>query len=354
MTTVNIASKIIDRSKSDYFVIAEIGVNHEGDVELAKKLIELAKEGGAHAAKFQAYKAGTLASRNSPAYWDTTKESTRTQFELFKKYDKFGETEYQELARHCNKVGIAFMCTAFDSHFVEILDPMVPAHKVASADLTNVPLLRKVGATGKPVLLSTGASNVVEICGAVETLRRAGCSDVSLLHCVLNYPTPDNFAFLARILLLRKLFPNLVIGYSDHTFPHDSCFPVVLAYALGARIIEKHFTHDKSLPGNDHYHAMDVNDLRGLISQLERASSLIGSDDERLFLSIQEPAIRNARRSIVISGNVSKGEILNSNNLTVKRPGHGVSPLHWDNIVGRTATRDLNDDHILSWRDIED
>ncbi|NDE21064.1 MAG: hypothetical protein EBZ98_05350, partial [Actinobacteria bacterium] len=161
---------------------------HEGSLELAKRLVELAKEGGADAAKFQTYKADTLASRHSPAYWDTTKEPTLSQFELFKKYDAFGPAEYQALAEHSKQVGIDFVSTPFDDAAVDLLAPLVPFFKVASADLTNTPLLRRVARTKKPVVLSVGASTIEEIDGALTTLRAAGARDIALLHCILNYP----------------------------------------------------------------------------------------------------------------------------------------------------------------------
>jgi N-acetylneuraminate synthase len=332
-----------------YYIIAEIGVNHGNDMALAKRQIELAHAGGAHAAKFQAYKAGKLASRHSPAYWDTTKETTLSQYELFQRYDAFEPEHYQELARHCEQVGIDFMCTAFDEDAVEFVDPLVRAHKIASADLTNVPLLRQIAGKGKPVLMSTGAATLGEICWAVDELRAHQASQIGVLHCVLNYPTPDQNAFLSRITRLRTLFPELPIGYSDHTLPHQRCFPVTAAYLLGARVIEKHFTHDKSLPGNDHYHAMDVDDLKGLVEDLERVRTLLGPTDEHAFLASQQPAIAHARRSIVVSRDVAAGEVLGPDHLTVKRPGTGIGAAEWDRVIGHVAREPLSEDTVLQW-----
>ncbi|MGE0445120.1 MAG: N-acetylneuraminate synthase family protein [Vicinamibacterales bacterium] len=335
------------------YVIAEIGVNHEGSLAQAKRLIELAHEGGAQAAKFQSYKAETLASRNSPAYWDTAREPTPNQYELFKRHDSFGRAEYGELAAHCDRVGIQFLSTPFDAASVEFLAPLQPCVKIASADLTNVPLLRQVGRLKKPVLLSTGASTLAEIAAAVAELGQAGSQDVVLLHCVLNYPTPDEQAHLGMIEGLQAAFPDRAIGYSDHTVPDDELTALLAAYLLGARVLEKHFTHDKSLPGNDHYHAMDVDDLRRFAARLGRVRTLLGASTEKEALDSEAPARAHARRSLVVARSLSASHVLGPEDLIPKRPGTGISPQHWDEIIGRRTRRPLEADEILRWEDLE-
>jgi N-acetylneuraminate synthase len=215
---VLLGRRTLERESPPY-VIAEIGVNHEGSLDQAKRLIELAAEGGADAAKFQSYTADTLASRDSPAYWDMTKEPTSSQHELFDKYSSFGEGEYVELAEHCGSFGIDFLCTPFDDWSVEFLEPLVPAYKVASADITNVPFLRRIASKGKPVVLSTGASTLAEIGLATDTLKQGGSSEIVLLHCILNYPTNNENAHLRMITGLLRAFPDQLVGYSDHTLP---------------------------------------------------------------------------------------------------------------------------------------
>lgn len=336
----------------DPYVIAEIGVNHEGSLDLAKRLVELAREGGADAAKFQSYKAETLASRHSPAYWDTTKEDTRNQYELFKKYDGFGEREYRELAAHCHSVGIDFMATPFDEAAVEFLTPLVRYFKIASADLTNIPLLRQVARRGKSVVLSTGASTLAEIDVAVGELTRGGCPVVALLHCVLNYPTADAHAHLGMITGLRRTYPNSVIGYSDHTVPDPDMLILTTAYLLGASIIEKHFTHDKTLPGNDHYHAMDADDLRRFRGQVARIRAVIGGSDIKQPVDTEAVARANARRSLVVTRDLPAGTVLTGDVLMPKRPGTGISPIHWDEVVGRRTVRALHADDVLRWEDL--
>ncbi len=333
------------------YVIAEIGVNHGGSLEMAERLIDLAWAGGADAAKFQTYKAGTLAIRNSPSYWDLQAEPTTSQYELFRKYDLFGPEEYRHLAAYCAQVGIVFLSTPFDEAAVELLDPLVPFHKVASADITNVPLLRRVAVCGKPVVLSTGASTLEEIRFAVAQLEAYGAGEIALLHCVLNYPTQDKDAHLELIRELIRAFPGRTIGYSDHTLPDPAMTTLTAAWLLGARLLEKHFTHDKTLPGNDHYHAMDRDDLRYFRAQTEKMHTLIGLPQERP-LAVEETARQNARRSIVTRRTIAAGEILGPDNLTTKRPGTGLSPIHWDTLIGRSAAREIPEDLQIQWGDL--
>jgi sialic acid synthase SpsE len=347
---VVIGRRTIDE-RSEPYVIAEIGVNHEGSMEKAVELIDLAKAGGADAAKFQSYKAHTLASKHSPAYWDTTLEPTRSQYELFEKYDRFEAADYERLAAHCRQVGIDFFSTPFDTAAVEFLDPLVPVFKIASADLTNVPLLRQVASKGKPVLLSAGASTPGEVDGAVATLVEAGCHDLVLLHCILNYPTDYANANLDMIGGMARAYPDRLIGYSDHTLPDAGMLVLLSAWQRGAVILEKHFTHDKTLPGNDHYHAMDAADLRIFRRQVAFVRQLAGQS-VKAPLESERISRLNARRSIVVHEPIAADTVIEARMLTYKRPGTGVSPLHWDEVIGRTAACALEPDHVLQWEDL--
>ncbi len=334
------------------YIIAEIGVNHEGSLDLAKRLIELAKEGGADGAKFQSYKADTLASKHSPAYWDTSKESTRSQHELFQKYDNFEPADYAALAEHAKRCGIDFLSTPFDDAAVDYLQPLVPFYKIASADITNTPLLRRVARTGKPVVLSTGASNMDEIRWSVRTLHDAGATDVVLLHCILNYPCENHNAHVRMITGLAEAFPDYLIGYSDHTVPDPDMTALAVAYSLGAVVLEKHFTHDKTLPGNDHYHAMDVHDLRRFVERMGTIADILGETEAKSPIATEEISRLNARRSIVLARAVRAGQALTEADLTYKRPGTGVGPQDWDRVIGMTVNKDLDDDHVLTWDDL--
>ncbi|MEW6387249.1 MAG: N-acetylneuraminate synthase family protein [Thermodesulfobacteriota bacterium] len=350
MASITIGEKVITEPSLPY-VIAEIGVNHEGSLAKAKELIELARAGGADAVKFQTYKAETLASKQSPSYWDLDKESTTSQYELFKKYDHFGEREYEILAAYCQKLGIHFLSTPFDDRAVDFLTPLMPCIKVASADITNFPLLRRIAAKGKPVLISTGASTLAEIEMALVELERNGADSVAFLHCVLNYPTPYENAHLNMITGLRRVFPERVIGYSDHTLPDDRMLILTAAYLKGARIIEKHFTYDKTLPGNDHYHAMDVADLRRFQENLTLLRQVEG-ETHKAPLPSEDLARLNARRSIVLNRKVTKGTALAEDMLACKRPGFGISPIYWDEVIGKKTTRNLPEDTILQWSEL--
>ena len=339
-----------DHSKP--YVIAEIGVNHGGSLDLAKSQIELAANAGANAAKFQSYKANTLAAQKSPSYWDTSKEPCTSQFELFAKYDSFNESEYVELARHCRDCGIDFISTPFDSLSVEFLDPLMPFYKISSSDITNFPLLRQVASKFKPVVLSTGASYLWEIQAAVNQLSMHGASDISLLHCILNYPTDNDKANLRMIDSLSQAFPGHVIGYSDHTLPSPEMSTLLASYLLGARIIEKHFTHDKTLPGNDHYHAMDAADLKNFIFRLNSMDELLGSSSLKQPIKSEKISRRNARRSLVTSKTLPKDHIITYNDLIPKRPESGISASLIDDVVGSRLRRDVDCDHILQWSDV--
>lgn len=223
----------------------------------------------------------------------------------------------------------------------------MPAFKVASADITNVPLLRRVARAGKPVLLSTGASTLAEIEFAVNLVHAGGASDIVLLHCVLNYPTAVDDAQLGMIRVLRRVFPGCVVGYSDHVVPDDTISALEVATLLGACVLEKHFTHDKTLPGNDHYHAMNRDDLRRFVERVALFRRL--ASGERKDLDKESAARLHARRSIVAARDIKAGEFLSEDNLIAKRPAHGISPIHWDAIIGRRARADIADDTLLTW-----
>lgn len=328
------------------YIIAEAGVNHEGSMELAKRLVDEAAEGGAHAIKFQSYKASTLASKNSPSYWDLSKEPTTSQFELFQKYDNFWKSEYEELARYCEIAGIEFMSTAFDVESATFLNDLMPVFKISSSDLSNHPFIEYQCSFGKPIILSTGASYMWEVQEAVELIEAKG-NPYCLMHCVLNYPTEDPNANLGMLLDIKRKFPEAVLGYSDHTLPGEMEV-LKLATMLGSKIHEKHFTHDKTLPGNDHYHAMDKEDLKHFFRQLDKTFEWLGSFD-KAPLATEEISRQNARRSLVARRDIKVGETLTREDLTWKRPAHGVSPKFLSDVVGKKAIRDIQEDDLLQW-----
>lgn len=348
-------NNIINRIKNNQFVlIAEIGVNYYdiakinniSNMDAAKLMIKEAKESGIHAVKFQTYKAGTLAAKNSPSYWDTTEEPTTSQYELFKKFDSFGVEEYTELYNYCNSIGIEFISTPFDYESADYLNKLMNIYKISSSDITNIPFIKYQAEKNKPIILSVGASNIDEIRRAVQTIKDNNTCPITLMHCVLEYPTPFEDANLNRIISLKQSFPDLIIGYSDHTKPDKEMDVLKTAYNLGAKVIEKHFTLDKTLQGNDHYHAMDPKDAKKIIESIKFIETIRGQY-ELSYNDTESAARKNARRSIVSNVNIKKGDIINSEMLTFKRPGVGIPPYEIDNIIGKRAACDIEEDTIL-------
>ncbi len=353
-------SIIIKRAKEGKFVlIAEIGVNYYDiatkmnitPMEAAKLMIDKAKEAGIHAVKFQTYKADTLAAKASPYYWDLKEEPTKSQHDLFMKFDSFGYKEYKELSEYANKLGIEFLSTAFDFESADYLDDLMKVYKISSSDLSNLPFIEYQAKKNKPMLLSIGASNEDEIDAAINTIRANNDKTLVLLHCVLEYPTPYGHANLNKIVSIKEKYKNrddIIIGYSDHTKP-DACYDVQkTAYNLGAIVIEKHYTLDKTLKGNDHYHAMDPIDAKNIINGINFISSMRGTYDLKC-LDTELKARSNARRSIVSQGNIKAGSSITKEMITYKRPGTGISPTEIDKVIGKIALKDIKDDTILSY-----
>ena len=338
------------------FLIAEIGVNFYdiakkekiSDIDAAKLMISEAKSCGVDAVKFQSYKAETIASKNSPAYWDLSEEPTTSQFELFKKFDKFGAEEYRQLADYCKEIGIMFMSTPFDFDSVDYLDEFMDIYKISSSDLTNIPFIKYIASKNKPILLSTGASTFNEIKQAVRAIEEVSTVDIAIMHCVLSYPTDYNDANLLMIKDLVENFKEYEIGYSDHTKPDKDMMVLTTAYNYGAKILEKHFTLDKSLQGNDHYHAMDPSDVRKFRENVSFLSKINGMKNKQPLIC-ESSARKEARRSIVAVRDIKKGSVITEDDLTFKRPGTGICPSDVDEVIGKVAKEDISEDTLLNF-----
>lgn len=330
------------------YIIAEAGVNHECSMKKAYQLIKNAKEGGAHAVKFQTYKADELASKFSPSYWDLKKEKTKNQNQLFKKYDKFNETDYIKLKKYCDKIDIEFLSTPFDFNSAKFLSKLVKCFKISSSDITNEPFIKYLCKFKKPIILSTGASNLSEIKRAVKWIEEEKVK-VAILHCILNYPTKDVNANLQMIRSLAASFPNNIIGYSDHTLPNDM-FNLLISVTLGSKIVEKHFTLNKKLKGNDHYHSMDKNDLIKFNSNLKRLNLVNGSIGEKKILPSEKISRKNARRSIVANKDLIKGEKIKLSDISFKRPGTGIPPYMLRKVVNKKLKRNISKDQLLAFK----
>ncbi len=348
-------SVILNRLKEGRFVlIAEIGVNYYdiaskmgiSNMEAAKLMIREAKEAGIHAVKFQTYKADTLAAKESPSYWDRSEEPTASQYELFRKFDSFGEAEYRELKEYADEVGTEFLSTAFDVESADYLNDLMNVYKISSSDLSNIPFIEYQAKKEKPILLSVGASDLNEIERAVDAIRSVNDKELILLHCVLEYPTPEEDANLLKIKTLKQQFPDCYIGYSDHTKPTPDQDILKTAYNLGAQVIEKHFTLDKTLKGNDHYHAMDPEDARQILKAIERMD-LIRGKGELVSLETESAARANARRSLVAACDIAEGEEITREKLTFKRPASGISPADEELVLGKAAACAIPEDTIL-------
>lgn len=346
---------IVERiAQRKFTLIAEIGVNYYDiavernitPMEAAKLMIDRAVAAGIHAVKFQTYKAETLASKNSPYYWDIKEEPTDSQYKLFKKFDAFGKKEYEELAAYCESKSIEFLSTPFDIESADYLEPLMNVYKISSSDLNNLNFVEYQAKKNKPIILSVGASNADEIRRSVKVIRKHNNQPLVLLHCVLEYPTPYEHANLEKIVTLKKEFPDLIIGYSDHTKP-DLYYQVLkTAYNLGATVIEKHYTLNKNLKGNDHYHAMDDADAKKIIDGIDFIDKIRGKGD-LVCLESEKKARENARRSLVAAKDIKKGEKITADMLTWKRPGTGINADRYNDILGKVATVDIVEDTVL-------
>lgn len=338
------------------YVIAEMGVNfydtarimNISPLDAAKLYIDEASKVGIDCAKFQSYKAGTIVSKNSPAYWDTTKEPTKTQYELFLKHDSFGEAEYRELCEYTHAKGMDFTSTPFDYASADYLEDMVDFYKISSSDLSNLPFIAHIAKKGKPVYMSVGAAYLSECDEAIRVLKANGCKDIVIFHCVLSYPTDPKNANLLIIDTLKKTFPDVRVGFSDHVAPDETMMTLATAYMLGAEVIEKHFTLDKTLPGNDHYHAGEPSDFKKAIDNFKWIDTVLGSP-EKTVLECEQIPRREARRSLVLTRDMKAGEIIQKEDLMPKRPGTGIAPRFADIVIGRAVKQDLAEDTILTW-----
>lgn len=327
------------------FVIAEAGVNHNGDLAVAKALIDVAVEAGADAVKFQTFHADLLATLDAPkaAYQLQTTAAEESQVEMLRRLELSTEA-HRELQSHCQRREIVFLSTPFDEAAVDLLDELgVPAFKISSGDLTNSPLLEHVAAKGKPVIVSTGMSELSEVIEAVSVLDAAGCVNPILLHCVTDYPANPADVNLKAMQTLRSAF-NLPVGFSDHTEGIDIALAAV---ALGACVIEKHFTLDRSLPGPDHRASLEPHELRQLLQSIRRVEAALGSGRKVPAPSEIETA-RVARRSLIAARDIPAGVILKREMIVLRRPGTGLPPSRMATLLGRRALRQISAGSLLA------
>jgi N,N'-diacetyllegionaminate synthase len=327
-------------------IIAEAGVNHNGDIEIAKKLIDVAAEAGADLVKFQTFSGDRLATSiaKQAEYQIQNTEEIIPQRTMLQKLE-LDENMHEVLIQHCEDRGIGFFSTGFDIESVNLLIKLGQKRfKIPSGEITNLPLLRHIGKQKKQVILSTGMATFVEIENAIEALEHAGTprDSITVLHCTTSYPAPLVDVNLKAMQKIGEKF-NVEVGYSDHTIGLET---VIAAVALGAKVIEKHFTLDRKLPGPDHKASLEPEELKQMISFIRNIEILLGDGEKKLMPS-EVGNVNIARKSIVASKTVIKGETFSENNITTKRPGNGISPMKWDSVIGSKAIRDFELDELI-------
>ena len=327
-------------------IIAEAGVNHNGSMESAKKLVDVAADAGADYVKFQTFKADTLVTQSAekPEYQKNLTDKSESQFEMIKKLE-LDKSAHDELIKHCEEKGIRFLSTAFDHDSIELLaDLNIPLYKIPSGEITNLPYLRHIGRMGKPIILSTGMSTLEEVQKALNVLLESGAEKekITILHCNTEYPTPMEDVNLKAMLTIREEL-GVNIGYSDHTLGIE--VPIA-AVAMGATVIEKHFTLDRILTGPDHAASLEPHELKSMVTAIRNIKKAMGDGIKKPSPS-ETRNIPIARKSIVAKKPIKKGEHYSEENITVKRPGTGISPMQWDSIIVQISKKDFNKDDLI-------
>ena len=336
--------------KNQTLIIAEAGVNHNGKIELAYKLIDAAVEAKADAVKFQTFKSELITSSEAGRADYQKKnmpDKNETQLKMLKRLELNFES-FVKIKRYCDNKGILFLSTTADLPSTNFIETLVPIFKVGSSDLTNYPFLRNLASRRKPIILSTGMSNLNEIVKAVDIIleNQLKCetsfSSLSLLHCTINYPCPFDEVNLTAMLTLKEAF-KLPVGYSDHTLGIE--VPAA-AVAMGATIIEKHFTLDKNMEGPDHKASLEPEELKKMVKAIRNIEEALGDGMKKPNKS-EIGIMKVARKSIVASKDIKKAEIFSEDNITVKRPGMGISPMRWEEVIGKEASRDFSEDELI-------
>ena len=345
MRKVKIEDKLVGDGEP-VFIVAEAGVNHNGDVDLGKKLIDVAKDAEADAVKFQAFKAENVVTKyaEKARYQKETTGPNKSQYNMVKRLELTDE-EFRELYNYAKKNNIIFLSSAFDKESVDLLDDLgVPAFKVPSGEITNFPLLRYIAEKKKPIILSTGMSTIGEIEEALEVIREKGVEDIVLLHCVTSYPAKIEDVNLRVIEALRRRF-KLPVGFSDHTL--GITIPIAAA-ALGAVLVEKHFTLDRTMPGPDHRASLEPNELKDMIRAIRDVEKALG-DGIKKPTKDEERIKKVVRRSIVAKMRIPKGAVITEDMLELKRPGVGIEPKYLNEIIGKKAKKDIKPDELVTF-----
>jgi N-acetylneuraminate synthase len=336
------------------FIIAEAGVNHNGSLTLAKKLVDVAVDAGVDAVKFQTFKTEDLVTKKTDMakYQKNNTKINETQFEMLKKLE-LNENDFIELKNYCDKKNIIFMSTPHTDSSIDFLDSLMPAFKIGSGDVTNIPLLEKVAKKGNPIILSVGMANLEEVRLAVNSITKFN-NDLILLHCTTNYPCPRTNVNLSVMDTLKKEF-GLLVGYSDHT---EGINISIMAANYGAQLVEKHFTLDKNMEGPDHKASLNPNELKEMVKKIREnkkidiPEEILGSTD-KIPTKEEIEIAKVARKSIVALVNIPKGTIITKDMLTIKRPGIGLSPSKLYDVIGKKTLKNIERDELIKLNDLE-
>ncbi|GFP77104.1 N-acetylneuraminate synthase [Clostridium fungisolvens] len=326
------------------FIIAEAGVNHNGDINLAKQMIDVASTAGVDAIKFQTFKADKLVTRyaSKAMYQLESTDTSESQYEMLKKLE-LDYNMHLELIKYCEERKVKFLSSPFDLESIELLDSLgIDIFKIPSGEIENTPYLKRIARLNKEVILSTGMCNLADIEFALDILKNNGAQKVSVLHCNTEYPTPMEDVNLRAMLTIRDAF-KVEVGYSDHT---NGLEVPIAAVAMGAKIIEKHFTLDKNMIGPDHKASLDPDELMELVRCIRNIEKALGSGVKRPSKS-EDKNKRIARKSIVAKREIKAGELFSENNMSIKRPGSGISPKFWDELINKKSTRDYEKDEMI-------
>lgn len=368
MEKINIGDRLVGEGEP-CFIIAEAGVNHNGNIELAKKLVNVAKNAGADAIKFQTFKAEGVVSKYAEMtlYQKKNIRKKENQQEILKSLE-LSYKDFKGLKKYCDKTGIIFLSTPHSEDAIGFLESLVPAYKVSSGDLTNILFLQKVAKRGKPIILSTGMATMKEVKEALNIIHNQNNKEIVTLHCTTNYPCPLNEVNLRAMQAMQKEL-NCLVGYSDHTLGIDVSIAAVI---LGAVVIEKHFTLDRKLPGPDHKASLEPKELKELVRSIRDTEYVLkqGKSAEEILKNIkhiektlgneikkptktEEKIKKITRKSIVSKVDIPKGTVVTRDMITVKRPGTGIEPKYLESVIGRRTKREINEDETITWEAIK-
>lgn len=348
MNKIQIYNKVIGNNHP-VFIIAEGGVNHNGDMKIAKKLVDIAKNSGADAIKFQTYKTNNLVTKSAKLtdYQLQNIKENKSQYTMLRDLE-LSNIDFRILKKYCDQKGIIFLSTPHSFDAIDFLYDLVPAYKIGSGDITNIPTLKYIAKKNKPIILGTGMSTLKEVKCAIKAIESEGNKQIIALHCTTNYPCPIEQVNLNAMITMKKEL-GCIVGYSDHTL--GTLVPII-ATAVGAKVIEKHITIDNELPGPDHKASLNPNELSLMVTKIRETEKILGNFEKRPTKS-EKKIMKNVRKSLVANIDIKKGTIISPQAIQIKRPGTGVNPADLEKIIGKKAKKNIQKDEIINYKMVE-